>query len=484
MRTLLLIFIAACIIIAAMDIATFVKSGADEKPNEAFTALTAVPPHAITDPKTNGYFLLLGFSAGAAYDPILTGFEMWVEAEADRGHFFFDYGRPGRLHARLGGDALEALHPWNDPAPGTRLHEQADLLSRIGGDVGALMNRYHQWLGMPFEDWGYGHLGSPRFAELYVTHRLYVAGGFAQNIGRGVDRLGRDLTAWRAVLARAKTLPLKTMAASVVDDDIRLLSGLLAQPDLDRGTVARLGALAHPLTRSERSLRWPVQNEFLTAVSRYERPASPRSAAARDESDNNKKWLATLAGLEQDAFKKVEHPLSANALARGPFQKQRATNTYARYYEATIMAADLPHARLPRLQDFIGGPARAFFDYLVNPVDNVFDSGFEPDWQPFLGRMVETDARLRLASLQAALRSAPDALSVPARVAERGEDLYDSFSSLPMLWNGRTHTLYSVGRDGKDDEGDYQRDVAVSILAQPGSSRTTLAKTPARPARL
>src|SRR5574341_553761 len=469
MRAILTVFVIICVVITAMDIATFVKTGTDERPNEAYTALTALPPHTIADAKKNGYFLLLGFSAGPSLDPFHSGFDMWLEAESARGHLFFDYLKPGRVRVRVAGDALDALQGWSAPHPDKALHQLGDLLAGPGTEYGLLVDRYQQWLNMGFEDWGYGHLGSPRFTELFLTHRLYVAGGFAQSMGRGVERLARDLYAWRSLLARAKTLPLKMMAASVVDDDVRLASVLLAQRDLDQLSLNRLTMVTRPLNRNERSLRWPVQNEFLTAVSRYERSVSRISTAAREDSDNNKKWLATVAGLQPEAFKKVEHPLSANALARGPFQRQRATNTYARYYEATIMAADLHHARLPKLKAYLGGPARAFFDYLVNPVDNIFDSGFEPDWQPFIGRLLENDARLRLVSLQIKLRTAPASPVIAAQIAEAGDDFYDPFSSLPMLWNPTTNTLYSVGRDGKDNDGDSQCDIAVTILMPTGS---------------
>jgi hypothetical protein len=470
MRTLLLIFIAICIVITALDIATFVKTGTDQKPNEAYTALTSLPPHAVSDPKTNGYFLLLGFASSPGIDAVQTGFDMWVEAQADRGHLFFDYGKPGRVRIRIGGDTLDALQALTMPDPATHLHQVANSLTSSATDYAPLTDRYLQWLNMPFEDWGYGHLGSPRFSELYLAHRLYVAGGFAQGSARGAERLARDLYTWRSVLARAKTLPMKMMAVGVVDDDVQIASKLLAQRDLDQVVLGRLTQLARPLTRAERSLRWPVQNEFLTAVSRYEGSWSRMSVETREESDNNKKWLATMIGLQSDAFQKVEHPLSANALAHGQFQKQRANNTYARYYEATIMAAELPHGRLPKLTDFVGGPARAFFDYLINPVDNIFESGFEPDWQPFLERLMETDARLRLVGLQVKLRGGAETSTVPAQVAEAGDDFHDPFSNFPMLWNPVTKTLYSVGKDGKDDDGDPKRDITVATQYRRGSA--------------
>ena len=102
MRTLVLILIAVCIVVAAMDVATFVQQGHEDKPNDAFISLTELPPRTITDPKTNGYFLLLGFSASPKLDAVQTGFDIWVEAETDRGHLFYDYLRHGRVAAGIG----------------------------------------------------------------------------------------------------------------------------------------------------------------------------------------------------------------------------------------------------------------------------------------------------------------------------------------------------------------------------------------------
>lgn len=477
MRTFVLIFIALCIVLAAMDVATFVHNETEGKPNEAFIALTESAPRTITDHKTNGYFLLLGFSASPALDAMQVGFDIWVEAETDRGHLFYDYLKPGRVGIPIGEDALPALQPWDIPDQESGLKQFVDHLRAFGKDDGLLVDRYQQWLTMPFEDWGYGHLGGPRFIEIFLTHRLYIAAGLAENTGEGVERLARDLYVWRSVLARAKTLPIKLMAAVVVDDDARLAAGLLAQRSLDPVNVNRLTALARPLSRSERSLRWPVQNEFLTAVSRYDRVLSRLALKTQEDAYDNKLWLATIAGLESNVFQRVEHPLSANALARGSFQRQRANNTYARYYKATIMAADLPHARLPRLKEFIGGSARGFVDYLVNPVENIFGSGFEPDWQPFIDRIMETDAQLRLVTLQARLRGVGEAPAMHMHIAEAGEDFYDPFSRLPMLINSRTHTLYSVGRDRKDDDGDPAHDIAVTVLS-PHTSHGSFSKTP------
>jgi hypothetical protein len=76
---------------------------------------------------------------------------------------------------------------------------------------------------------------------------------------------------------------------------------------------------------------------------------------------------------------------------------------------------------------------------------------------------VETDARLRLASLQVWIRQGAQDGNVVTRLAKASQGLYDPFTGLPMLVDQRKGVLYSVGQDGKDQEGDPQRDVVVTI---------------------
>ena len=77
--------------------------------------------------------------------------------------------------------------------------------------------------------------------------------------------------------------------------------------------------------------------------------------------------------------------------------------------------------------------------------------------------MIETDAQLRLAGLQAWLRRGPQDSDVLMRLAKAGQAYYDPFTGLPMLVNQRRGVIYSVGQDGKDQEGDDLHDVTVMI---------------------
>ena len=118
---------------------------------------------------------------------------------------------------------------------------------------------------------------------------------------------------------------------------------------------------------------------------------------------------------------------------------------------------------LPKASTFVRTPASGVIDYLTNPVEHIVGIDPLPSWDPFVMQMMEADARLRLAGLQAWLRRGPQDSDVPTRLAKAGQAYYDPFTGLPMLVNQRKGMIYSVGRDGKDQEGDAVHDVVAMI---------------------
>lgn len=84
----------------------------------------------------------------------------------------------------------------------------------------------------------------------------------------------------------------------------------------------------------------------------------------------------------------------------------------------------------------------------------------------------ETDAKLRLASLQLLLRRPSSATTIPNRLAEIGPSYYDPFTGLPMLWSERQAMVYSAGRDRFDDGGDPHFDLAVPVRPAPSQGET------------
>jgi hypothetical protein len=138
---------------------------------------------------------------------------------------------------------------------------------------------------------------------------------------------------------------------------------------------------------------------------------------------------------------------------------------------------------MPKLADFVRSTPRSYLDHVLapvlSPVDNIVNAGEEPSWEPFIARIREIDARLRLAGLQVMLRT-PTPQPVQFRVAQAGTAFYDPFSGITMLWSTEKGLLYSVGRDGLDDGGDSQLDITVAPLVQTDSAPVSAARAKVR----
>ena len=148
---------------------------------------------------------------------------------------------------------------------------------------------------------------------------------------------------------------------------------------------------------------------------------------------------------------------------------------YATYYDAMIRATEAGQSSLPKIHELTGNTGHGALENLASP------NSFEPDWDPFHYQLRETDARLRLASLQAVLQRPSGQSTVPNRLAQVGSAYYDPFSGLPMLWSPTQHKIYSVGKDRYDDGGDPSFDISVPAIvshkaAPKESPRTTPTK--------
>ena len=450
------ILVVICLIVAAFDIAGLSWSSRDEKPDEAYMALTAPPTRTLQDFRTNAYFVLLGFTAAPSQNPLQVGLETWLEAE--HGEPYFNYDKEARSVSRIPEAVVQDVAAW----PVTAIVNPAErdkLPSRASDKV--LQSRYQQLLTMPFEDRGYGIRGRVRFAEVYVEHRRYLAA--AESYLDLADRLEKDIRAWRTILANARTLNNKIMAAAIVNDDLAVLVELSRQPDLPKPTAHHLGPLVRPMNEAERSLRLPMQNEFVVGVQRFQRPYGNTVEGAQRDSENMR-WNILLAKVEPDAFARVELTPPENWLVQFFAQKQRTLNTYARYYEAAIKTAETMDGPMPKLHDYLPLTAHSFMDHIFEPIFSPIDSflavGKQPVWEPFMVKLRETDTRLRLATLQAILRPVSP-LSIQQRMAQAGTTMYDPFSGLPMLWNPGKGMLYSVGRNNRDDGGNPELDIVV-----------------------
>ena len=411
----------------------------EEPPSTAFQSLTTVPQRMLSDSKKNGYLLLLGFDAPAGQDPLQAGYERKPDVrDADMALACIggsDGGaRAGQTHASA--NVAKGWFRGSDPVGQFKSHQ--DTIKGWASQTESARGRYKQWQKLSFEDWGYGQTVSPPCASIMFAHQLYLADGFVQGGDIGVDRLETDLEAWRIALAQAKTLPVKTLALQAINDDIAVASGLLVRPDFDGKHLSRVTKMLRPLDQVELSIRWPMQSELVSASKTFD----VRLKAERGE----------------------EQALPAMVASALPLPKQRRFNDYAEYYVASYKAAgEGRYGSLPKWKNYIRFPANTVMDYLSNPIENVV--GLEPlaPWDLYNGLVVDTDAYLRLASLQAWLRHGPQDADLLARIAKAGQSFYDPYTGLPMLVNLKKGVMYSVGHDGKDQDADPQTDVVVTI---------------------
>ena len=406
-------------------------------PSSVYHNLTTSPPWTLTDSRKNGHLLLLGFEASAEQDPLQAGYERKVEGSDLQAASACMLGDEGK--GTTTGDSANVVRGWFTSADTVaQLKPQAAAVRSWAAHESLALRRYQQWLSMPFEDVGYGQILSPNCAHILLTHRLYLAEGFAQDLSTGLGRLETDMGSWRAVLGQSKTLMVKMLAATAVQDDVVIASGLLTRQDLDGTAIGRLGKIVRPFDQVELSLRWPMQSHLVWATK------------------------AVTTSLKND--KTNERPLHVALVAAMPLPVQRRFNAYADYYEAASKAvAEGRYTNLPKPSSFIRTPAVSAVDYVANPIEHIIGIEPLPSWDPYVGRMVETDARLRLASLQVWIRRGAQEGDVLTRLAKAGQAHYDPFTGLPMLVDQQRGVMYSVGQDGKDQEGDSLRDVVATI---------------------
>jgi hypothetical protein len=439
MSVIALVVLSCTLVVLGIGALGLVWAIMEEPPSSAFGNLTTSPQRRVSDINKNGYLLLLGFDAPRGQDPIQSGYDRKPDLhDADKALACLGGASDGPPAGQsdVSAKALSGWFKGPDPAGRFKLHR--DSIGKLAGQTGPMLSRYGQWHKLSFEDWGYGQGISPPCAEINFAHRLYVAEGFAQGTDIGIDRLEMDLEAWRIALGQARTLPVKTLALQAMHDDITVASGLLISSDFDGKYLGRLAKMLRPLDQDELSVRWPMQSELVHAAKSFD------------------------AQLKVAKEKKQTVPAAVASFL--PLPKQRRLNDYADYYEASAKAsAEGQYGALPRWSNYISFPADSLKDYFVNPVENVI--GLEPlaPWDLYNGLVVDVEAHLRLASLQAWIRRGPQDAELLPRIAKAGQKFYDPYTGFPMLVNLKKRVLYSVGHDGKDQDGDLQSDVVVAI---------------------
>lgn len=406
----------------------------EKSPSDVVRNFAGSPPPSAQNPRKSAYLLLVGFDADAERDPMVEGYER-LQKSVSVQPIQCAWEQASSSTIRFPEETSVVETWWQGPDPAGQFQKEAGRIQGWTAGSPVLLERYRQWLGMPFEDSGYGTFAVPNCTLILAAHRLHVAEGFGQGLAKGIARLEQDLKAWRAVLAQARTLPVKQLAFALFSDDLTLLAGVFSRPELTGDTVSDLVPLTKPLEQVERSLRWSMQNALTVDT----------------------KLFATNVLLDA-----VQNPSPlVRVLMWLPLPKQRALNAYADHFEALLKAADQPLTQPPRLYEFARTPAKTVMDYLTNPLDNLVPSRSVIAWDQQVGMVFETEARLRLVGVSARLRGA-SRKAIPGRIAEAGSKYTDPFTELPMLLNPSRGRIYSIGKNLKDDDGDPKLDVSIA----------------------
>ncbi len=450
------LIITAAVLWALFQITGMFWSPKGALPSGGFARLSEAPQLSINNPYHNGYFYLFGLTAAAPLDPAKIGYEIWVEEFDGSNHANEVENWPGRSELSFTISPEFSSPSWQSDEPLTEFRKQQASLRAAMGEHQILLTRYEHWLGMPFEDWGFGHRATPRYQAIMAVHRLYIIEGFSFGITEGLDRLRKELLFWRGVLREAKTIETKMFSQVLISDDLSFLSRILAKPTVDKVFLTMGLQLTLPLSESEYSLRWPIRNQLALAV-KEGRAGRITKDSRSEQAKANEEWLLTSANLPLQAFERIEHPLARTWFGL-TLQSAQAWETYAAYYDALISASENGAKHLPAMRDVTGTLQRGMIENLLNPYP------VEPDWETFHRKLMETDTRLRLASLQIQLRRPSAQSAVPTRLAQVGSQYFDPFSGLPMLWSPTQQKLYSVGKDRLDDGGDPTFDISVPAI--------------------
>lgn len=451
------LIIGLLVVFAVFQITGLIWSSKGRRQSDVVMRLVEAPPRYLVDPNQNGYLFLLGFAAAGTLEPAKVGHDIWLENHVSSGNVGFNYDKPGRSDLRLALSPNQMFPAWHadNPLNAFRTDEMRTRLA--SGHNQTFLTRYERWLTMRFEDWGFGRTGIVRYDEILLAHRLYLADGFSRHTSIGVERLQKDLITWRLVLRNATTIATKVAAQIAIADDLSLVSLLLTQQTVDKTVTGTLSHVVAPLISDEYALRWPMQHQFTLDI-QGARASAVTSLPHPVESGEERHWFMRAAHLPEQAFERIEQP-AGRSFVGIPIHGGHSWDTYALYYHALIQASIAGQGALPKSHEMPHLAHRGPLDKLFNPIS------FEPDWESFRRQLVETDARLRLASLQLVLRRPSAQSAIPTRLAEVGSAYYDPFTGLPMLWSPTQRKIYSVGNDRLDDGGDSSFDISVPAVA-------------------
>lgn len=414
-----LVIAAVFIVLAAINVPD------PELTPEARTLL--LPKAAETTPETNGYFLYVGLGAPPQDDG-----HQWGQARIE-----VLKRAAERKDTRSAEYRQAAADPWpNFPCIHLAAGEKSCLhLARTRPDFAggwrkrntASVERYRKLREYQnFED-----TIDPPASNLAATlHRavlievvtLVEAGKAAE----GMRELGQEMALHRRMLAGARGLDMKMIAASALAQDYYVLATLLGeQPALMAGTLGEVQQLARALSPREREMAG-VMREHYSAIARN--MMSP--------------------GRFADWTPYAEHPLLWGPMPRFFYKRRSTTNLHMSNVQAMLELTKVPSWELAARDAQLRSAVAERADLCCspyNPAGRIVTDIETPG--VYLERIYDLDALIRLVSLQAQiLANKLSHAQVPSFLAQSPPELTDPFTGKPMQWNAAERQIFFESR--------------------------------------
>lgn len=352
------------------------------------------------------------------------------------------------------------------------LHAERGRLTRLRTDLSVLIARYRSMIRCgTVADFGYRYEWDRAYALssfVQATARLHAALCLLEAEDGGwtvaADELTAALRFGERLIAGAQTLFFHNLGRSIVEAALEGLAGLLNLPGSPRAVAASLLDGLPPSSQAAFSARSALIGEFLWESDRVERgdrwlqsELAFRELLPDRGGDQTRLTVNVLLGRQLGP----ETYLRLREAAFSLFLQKNRTKAYLRAGLDWLLALD---AAPPfRWREAAAGPpsfGRFNVGWLWNPSGKLL---YESFGLARLKRVVERSALVRalydLVRLSASLRVKG------SRESSEGPDTGapDPFSGRPYRWDPGRSILWSVGADGKDDQGDSGSDLILPV---------------------
>jgi len=391
----------------------------------------------------------------------------------------------------LGGRYWQMISDIPFPQPPDRdwpgfLRAERDHLSRLRVELPILLRRYERMTRCEtVADFGYRvEWDRPYALQSFVlaTGRLRAALAVLDaEDGRWAHAAEELLTAFRfgeRLAGAAQSAFFYNLGRALVDTALEALAGLLSLPGCPPEVAGSLLATLPPLSPAQFSARAALVGEFLWASERIER---------------GDRWLQSEIALREivpgrrgDQARMALNVLLARELGTGSYLRLREaafelflmknrTRGYFRDGLRRLLALD---ASPPFRWGASGEGAPSFKGlnlwWLWNPSGKLYYEGLDPFRQrrtverKYLTRafydLVRMAAALRLPGGGAKTYGADAPGKWPEGLSPEGaREARDPFTGRPYGWDPARGLLWSAGLDGKNDRGDPERDLVLSV---------------------